>query len=178
MQSGLIRDAVLLSSLLLAATLLWGCEEPTATPGQPQARTVGERFSVQGFQHIPEGQTFAGYNSVPPTSGPHWGAPAPWGIAPIPIPNERQVHNLEHGGVLIQYNTQDSALIKQLEDYVKNQRASPCWLLLAPYPTMTHTIALTGWGVMDTMDAYDESRLQAFADAYRDRGPEKVPCTS
>ena len=31
-------------------------------------------------------------------------------------------------------------------------------------------------GVLDTMEAYDEKRLQAFVDAYRGQGPERIPC--
>src|SRR5207253_10051135 len=43
------------------------------------------------------------YDSVPPTSGPHVPfvvAPGPYGS---PIPEALQVHDLEHGHVLIQY---------------------------------------------------------------------------
>ncbi len=44
------------------------------------------------------------YNSNPPTSGPHLPSIAPWGIHTAPISKELQVHNLEDGGVIVQYN--------------------------------------------------------------------------
>ena len=136
----------------------------------------GEMFQNQGDQHIANDATFDGYNSVPPTSGPHWVAPAPWGISTSPVPNERQVHNLEHGGVMIQYNIQDQGLINQLRRFTQGQPNFPCFLILAPYPDMTSTIAVTAWGVRDTMDAYDEERLQDFINAHREKGPERVRC--
>ena len=136
----------------------------------------GEGLPDQGEQHIDDTATFDGYNSIPPTSGPHWNAPGPWGIFSSPIPNERQVHNLEHGGVMIQYNTQDQGLISQLRQFTLLQPNFPCFIVLAPYPDMTFTIAVTAWRARDTMEAYDKARLQEFVNAYREEGPEQVFC--
>lgn len=136
----------------------------------------GETFALLPANHIADNTTYAEYNSTPPTSGPHWENPAPWGVYTNPVPNERQVHNLEHGGVHIQYNTSDAQVISQLEKFAEKQPAYPCYLLVAPYPNLPSTIALTAWGVRDIMDAYDEARLQAFVEAYRNNGPERVPC--
>ena len=140
----------------------------------------GEGLPDQGVQHIDDTATFVGYSSVPPTSGPHWGSssttPAPWGIYTTPVPNERQVHNLEHGGVMIQYNTQDQDLISQLRQFTLRQPSFPCFIILAPYPDMPFIIAVTAWRARDTMDAYDEARLQEFVNAYREEGPEQVFC--
>src|SRR5262245_57344371 len=44
------------------------------------------------------------HNSEPPASGPHLPYIAPWGIHTTPIVKELQVHNLEDGGVMVQYN--------------------------------------------------------------------------
>jgi hypothetical protein len=136
----------------------------------------GETFAILDTIHIADSASSNEYNSVPPTSGPHWVAPAPWGIYAEPVPNERQIHNLEHGGIVIQYKSEDTALISQLEDFAKKQISYPCYLMVAPYPAMSTTIAVTAWGVLKTMDAYDGDQLQAFADAYRNRGPEQIPC--
>ena len=152
----------------------------------------GETFPSLSAIHITDEETFDRYNSVPPTSGSHWNTPAPWGIYSQPIPNERQVHNLEHGGVIIQYNSEDPALINRLIRFTQSQPDFPCFLIVAPYPDMPFTIALTAWpgkpamsplgtptylpGVRDTLEEYDENRLQAFVNAYRNRGPELVSC--
>ena len=56
------------------------------------------------------------YNTRPPTSGPHLDSLARWGIHLQPIADELQVHNLEDGGVLVQYNCRDcDDLIRKLE---------------------------------------------------------------
>ena len=138
----------------------------------------GEKFPDQGNQHIADEQSFSGYSSAPATSGPHWDTPAGWGIHPEPLPNERQIHNLEHGGIMIQYNTEDQELITQLRRFAQKQSDFPCFLVVAPYPDMQFTVAVTAWGVRDTMASYDEERLQEFVDAYIRKGPERVPCTA
>lgn len=65
----------------------------------------GEELPDLGNEHI---QTSSdpriAYNSDPPTSGPHLPYIAPWGVHTRPIPLELQVHNLEDGGVVVQYN--------------------------------------------------------------------------
>ena len=136
----------------------------------------GEKFPNQGDQHIADEQSFTGYSSAPPTSGPHWIAPAPWGIYSEPLPNERQVHNLEHGGIMIQYNTENQELITQLRRFAQKQSEFPCFLVVAPYPDMQFTVAVTAWDVRDTMASYDDEQLQEFVDAYRNKGPERLSC--
>src|ERR1700733_10453690 len=70
------------------------------TPGEQP----GQTFENQGQTHITEGSTdHPTYNSNPPTSGWHWPSPAAWGVYPNGQPDERLVHNLEHGGIWISY---------------------------------------------------------------------------
>jgi hypothetical protein len=64
----------------------------------------GAKFDDQGNAHIQMvTEAHPPYNSDPPTSGPHLPYIAPWGIHTEPIPRELQVHNLEDGGVVVQY---------------------------------------------------------------------------
>src|ERR1051325_8364388 len=58
------------------------------------------------------------YNSDPPTSGPHLPYVAPWGVHTRPIPLELQVHNLEDGGVVVQYNCTCPELVDKLRTIV------------------------------------------------------------
>jgi len=164
-----VIGVLIIISLFLPSTL--GNRATPATSGP------GESFPILPAEHIPNTQTYDNYNSVPPTSGPHWETEAPWGISATAIPNERQVHNLEHGGVVIQYNTTDTDLISKLEDFAKRQTNYPCYLLVAPYPSMSFPVAMTAWGYRAILETYDEARLQAFVDAYKNQGPEKVACT-
>ena len=106
------------------------------------------------------------YNSNPPTSGPHLPWIAPWGIHTTPIPKELQVHNLEDGGVVVQYNCPQGCpeLVGQLKVVVNRH---PTRVILAPYPGMDRRIALTAWSRIDTFDEFDEKRIVRFIDAYR-----------
>lgn len=127
----------------------------------------GQAVPTMGNAHIQEnaiGQMT--YNTTPPTSGPHLGQLARWGVHTEPIPNEIQVHNLEDGGVLVQYNCPDGCdeLVAQLTRIVKRYTDR---VILAPYPDMDARIALTAWNRIDKFDEFDEERIVRFIKAYR-----------
>ncbi|HYB44472.1 MAG TPA: DUF3105 domain-containing protein [Candidatus Methylomirabilis sp.] len=127
----------------------------------------GAYFPDQGNAHIQmPGEPHLAYNSVPPTSGPHLPYLAPWGVHTEPIVKELQVHNLEDGGVVVQYNCPSACpeLVDKLTEIVKRY---PDRVLLAPYPGMPTRIALTAWTRMDAFDDFDRARIVRFIDAYR-----------
>jgi Protein of unknown function (DUF3105) len=120
-----------------------------------------------GNLHVPSPEyPHAPYNSDPPTSGPHLPYLASWGVHSEPIPRELQVHNLEDGGVVIQYNclrVQDcNALQQQLEKIVRDYDH----VVLAPYPAMGTPIALTAWTRIRKLDRVDEKTIRKFIEAY------------
>jgi hypothetical protein len=130
-----------------------------------QADLPGQKFSDQGNLHV---QTAADphepYNSTPPTSGPHLPYIAPWGVHTKPIVNELQVHNLEDGGVMVQYNCECPELVEKLAGVVRRHDR---YVILAPYPTMKSRIALTAWTRLETLDDFDAARIERFIKAYR-----------
>jgi hypothetical protein len=130
-----------------------------------QADLPGQKFADQGNLHV---QTVSDphepYNSVPPTSGPHLPYIAPWGIHTKPIPNELQVHNLEDGGVVVQYNCECPELAQKLAQIVGRYDR---FVILAPYPTMKSRIALTAWTRLETLEDFDAARVERFIKAYR-----------
>jgi hypothetical protein len=125
----------------------------------------GEKFTDQGNEHIQTASDpHVPYNSEPPTSGPHLPYIAPWGIHTRPITNELQVHNLEDGGVMVQYNCECPELVEKLRNIVRKYDKQ---VILAPYPTMKSRIALTAWTRLEKLDEFDEKRIVRFIDAYR-----------
>ena len=119
----------------------------------------------QGNRHVPTVDTpHEAYNSDPPTSGPHLPYIAPWGVHTRPIARELQVHNLEDGGVIVQYNCECPDIVKKLEAIVGRYDK---FVILAPYPTMKSRIALTAWTRLLTLDDVDEKRITRFIEAYR-----------
>jgi len=137
------------------------------TYGTMTNRPPGTIFPDQGNLHV---QTLkepnAPYNSDPPTSGPHLPYIAPWGIHTEPIPRQLQVHNLEDGGVMVQYNCPEPCpdLVAKLAAIVSGYDQQ---VILAPYPGMKTRIALTAWTRMDAFNDFDEPRIRRFISAYR-----------
>jgi Protein of unknown function (DUF3105) len=134
---------------------------------QASANRPGVEFPDQGNLHIQtESDPHVPYNSDPPTSGPHLPYLAPWGIHTTPVPRELQVHNLEDGGVVIQYHCPNGCpdLVDKLATIVKGYERQ---VLLAPYPGLKTRIALTAWTRLDAFDEYDEGRILRFIRAYR-----------
>ncbi len=127
----------------------------------------GEQVASQGNAHIIESQMgqFT-YNTSPPTSGPHLGSLADWGVHQEPIPNELQVHNLEDGGIMVQYSCNDGCpdLETQLRGIVERYDEG---VILAPYPGMDTRIALTAWQRIDQFEEFDQGRIEDFIRAYR-----------
>ncbi len=130
-----------------------------------QANLPGRVMADQGNLHIDAVTTpHEPYNSDPPTSGPHLPYIAPWGVHTRPVPLELQVHNLEDGGVVVQYSCDCPDLVAHLRDIVAKYDRQ---VLLAPYPAMRSKIALTAWTRIDTMDEFDAKRVTRFIQAYR-----------
>jgi hypothetical protein len=131
------------------------------------ANRPGDQVPDMGNMHIEEGtKSPVAYNSTPPTSGPHYGSLASWGIHTEPIPDELMVHNLEDGGVGIWYDCPDGCpdLLSQLESVAERYHEG---VLLAPYPGMDTRIALTAWNRIDQFDEFDADRLVRFIRAFR-----------
>ncbi|HEV8438532.1 MAG TPA: DUF3105 domain-containing protein [Methylomirabilota bacterium] len=117
-------------------------------------------------------ETHVPYNSDPPTSGPHMPYIAPWGVHTEPVAKELQVHNLEDGGVMVQYHCPASCpeLVEKLKAIVLRYKDE---VILAPYPGMKQCpgkpqcIALTAWTRIDAFDQFNEGRIVRFINAYR-----------
>jgi hypothetical protein len=132
---------------------------------------------------------------LPPAGGPHWGStpcpddpaqapsncgPVPWGVYRTPWPAESLVHNMEHAGVVIWYNTSDQRVIDKLEALTRAQLAKGHSIVLVPYPDMTpEHIALTAWSRRDEFPVsdYDPDRVTHFIDVYFCRFDPEALCS-
>ena len=128
------------------------------------------------------------YNSFPPSSGPHYQSAAPWGIYEEPIKQTILVHNLEHGGIIIQYGDVGSEAIDDLRAFYQDD---PNGLVVAPYPALGKKIALTAWnepryeqegefenvdpgrGYVLTCSKFDSKAFAKFRDARRNKAGER-----
>lgn len=175
---------VALAGLLAAAVAVSRPQEPArsatvpTSPGRPAPTAPGgaadgdQVFPLLPSPHLPEGTRVTTYNSDPPTSGPHWTQPAPWGASAEPLPDEQLVHNLEHGGIWISYRPDlDAETRAKLESFAG---AYPRAVVLAPRPRNDRPIVLASWGRLQRMDAFDDGRMLAFLSANLNRSPEKL----
>src|SRR5438093_2793155 len=127
------------------------------------ANLPGVLMPDQGNLHIPTADSpHEPYNSDPPTSGPHLPYIAPWGVHTRPIPPPLQVHNLEDGGVLVQYNCECPELVEKLRAIVRRYDRH---VILAPYPPMKSRIVLTAWTRLEAFEEPDEQRTVRFIEA-------------
>jgi uncharacterized protein DUF3105 len=94
-------------------------------------------------EHINNPNATVDYNSFPPSSGPHYAQPAPWGIYPDAVKQTILVHNLEHGGIVVQYGKGvGQSDIDKLSSWYQDD---PYGLVVAPYAKLGDKIAATAW---------------------------------
>ena len=147
-----------------------------ANASAPKEPDHSRQFPIQGREHIAESAKHDPYNSNPPSSGPHYDTPAPTGFYDVneALPDEKLVHNLEHGEIWIAYKPDISPEIKE---QIKN--LSGGWIIAAPREANEEAIALVAWGRVDSFDVgngkINEQRVKDFIKRYRNRGPENVP---
>ena len=165
---------LLIAVVALAAFLLrsGGGDEEASTAGASsacQAKTIAS----QGQGHaeaLPENYK---YRSFPATSGTHHPVPAVWGSYMEPIEEFKLVHNLEHGGVVVQYGSVVSPdLRQQIEAWYQDD---PYGVVVAPLPKLGNKVAATAWTRLTTCTGFDEDAISSFRDEYRARGPEPFP---
>jgi hypothetical protein len=139
-------------------------------------------FSSQGNTHIEPGSPSPiEYNSVPPTSGPHYGNLAAWNIYDTPQRYEMVVHNMEDGGVIVYYQCADGCpetvakLTEIVDPYIRAGRHvlmmpnDPTWTIGSSQPLhkdMEAKIALTAWTHILKLDDLDEQKIREFIDRY------------
>ena len=92
-----------------------------------------------------------------------------------PVPNERAVHNLEHGAVWITYQPSlPPSQVSQLRAFVDQQTtvtpaggAASRYLDLTPYPGLPSPIVISSWGFQLTVSSPADPRLQQFVNKFR-----------
>ena len=130
------------------------------------ANLPGEGFASQGNVHIELGAEHPPYNSDPPTSGWHTGDLAPWGSYDFVVPDERLIHNLEDGGVIMWYplgsEEENRAHIEALERVARNYRN----VIIAPREGMPTLYTTTAWQRLQRFETLDEEGMTAFLEAF------------
>lgn len=141
----------------------------------PQELAGVETFPAQGRGHLAENESAPLYNSNPPTSGDHAPSAAQCGIYTQEIPDVLQVHNLEHGTVVVQYSP--DLPTEQIEALEAFARSKPSHIILAPRSAMDSPLVLTSWTRLLRLDDVDLDTIELYYDEFVFSGPEVgVPC--
>jgi len=142
---------------------------------EPEELAAVEVIPNLGQGHLAQGEAPPAYNSNPPTSGRHAASSAECGIYIEEIPDKNQVHNLEHGTIVIQYRADLAEPDRiALWDYARTKSSH---ILVAPREGLDTAVAVTAWTRLLSLDTVDLDIIEVFYDRFAQRGPELgVPC--
>ncbi len=141
---------------------------------------IGVQHDIMPTQiHVTEGQAVE-YSSIPSTSGNHWAQWSRCGFFEDGLPDERITHNLEHGNIVVSYNLATPEEVDELQDVMGSVGLAGVLGVTRFYDKIEPgTVALSAWGVSDTMVGIDEERINTFFGAYGGNlGPESISCIS
>ena len=131
-------------------------------PGEPQGTLT---FSGLARNHV---DTPIQYPQTPPVGGNHnpvWQNCQYYDTA---IPNERAVHDLEHGAVWITYAPEtsqaDRGVLKALADTGDH-------IIVSQYAGLPSPIVATAWGKQLQLPSVNDPRLEQFVQAF-ENGPQ------
>ena len=157
----MISRRTLVAFVGVLAFALSACGGGSEGPDSP-AEGVGKSARIEGADHVLEGN-FVDYETTPPASGAHWPAPSKCGIFDAEVPDERVVHNMEHGHVIISYNLPEQREVDRLIALAEGLSDLDRWGIVRPYSKIAAgTVAVTAWGVLDTMEGVDAERITTF----------------
>jgi hypothetical protein len=141
---------------------------------------VIESHTDEGAYHIPC-TSATNYQTVPPSSGNHFGCWPEYRTFDVPVPWGNLVHALEHGAVVIVYNCgsagcpDEVALAQNFVDNLPPDTACPAHrVILAPDPTLDVRWAATAWTWTLRADCFDAVAFGKFYTDHYGMGREVV----
>ncbi len=129
-----------------------------------------ERLPSRGHDHV-SGRV--DYGTPFPTSGPHAPNPAqPGRYGADEVAPEALVHALEHGNIVIYYDTPGEDALKAIRQWTDSYRGAMDGVIAVRRPGLGSRVVLTAWQHKLEIDGLDV-RATYFIDAFRGRGPER-----
>ena len=136
--------------------------------------------ALQGVHSIQNpGGTSPKWNTDPPTSGPHYGIPAIFGIYNEELEMARVVHNLEHGGIYILYGKDvPDSTVEELRSFYESHKTGT---IMAPLDRLGDKFALGAWvvdgethnGFLAKCTTFHQGAVSTFFRSLQFRGPER-----
>lgn len=185
---GLVGLAVAIS---LFATAGGGANDKGVAAALANANCTYRVYPSTSQAHVTSLQAKIKYNSFPASNGTHYYQPAPWGNYTDTVPQIVAVHNLEHGGMLIEYGNKVSKEDKDAIDAFYNDDRNA--MLVFPLPALGSKIAFVAWtadesklstnrsggyhgeGRVAICTRFDGDAAATFRSHFRGKGPERFP---
>lgn len=148
---------------------------------KPEVPLSGTAHPSEGQDHLATlDQEHAPYASSPPTSGPHYTEPAPWGVSEVTIPDEQVIHNLEHGGVVISYQPslpeaeqlRLRAFATELTARDGQTKNKGYKVILMPRAKNESPIEISAWTYSQSLQTIDTEQIQQFYRDHLNKAPE------
>jgi hypothetical protein len=146
-----------------------------------QCAAVVEQHPEEGYNHI-LCTSATDYQTVPPSSGNHFGCWPEYRTFDVPVPWGNLVHALEHGAVVIVYNCGTAGCPDELaraQAFIGALPADPACgtdrrVILAPDPTLDVRWAASSWTWTLRADCFDETTFGQFYAAHLGNGRETI----
>lgn len=183
---GVAAVVIVGTAVAALATRLGG--EASAANAMREAGCTFRTHPATTSKHIPESAKVE-YNSFPPSNGAMTSEMVVWGFYTEPVVGQKQlVHNLEHGGIVIQFGAKvDSETVALLEAFYRDDENG---VVVAELPALGDKIALAAWnapaatgeggkpdlghGIVALCPRFDAEAFETFRGAHRYKGPERM----
>jgi hypothetical protein len=89
-----------------------------------------------------------------------------------PAPKENLIHNMEHGGVVVWYNTTNQEVIDQLKSITNSALDRRRLVVMSQYSGMEpETVAITSWTRLDKfpVSEFNRNRVNDFIEEHNKR---------
>jgi Protein of unknown function (DUF3105) len=169
--SGFLALAIVIAALVLTRGG-GAANAASAKSAMVGAGCTFNHYKAQPRNHVPLNYKYH-WNSFPATSGPHYAQWVLWGIYNEPVRQIQQIHNLEHGGIVIQYGSKVPR--SDVEKITSFYRGDDNAMLVAPFPKLGNKIAVEAWTYLAKCTQFDDKAFTKFRDALRYHGPEPYP---
>ncbi|MFT3921659.1 MAG: DUF3105 domain-containing protein [Myxococcales bacterium] len=112
------------------------------------------------------------YTDPPPAGGDHNPCWLNFGVYDQERPDERWVHNLEHGGVVFLYHCPKGCPAELAE--LKKLTVGKEQVLLTPYAALPTKFAAVSWGYRLLTNCFNTKQFAGFYATHVDHGPESI----
>ncbi len=173
----LVLGAIAVAALVAGGFYLWRSYQTSgdfeALAAQGQAALARVETTPGGGGHLALGQVHL-YGVRFPTSGNHNRIPVAPGFYGDSQPATKLVHSIEHGHIVIYYESPGAEAIQLLKDWTSLYGGNWDGVIATPSSGLGKAVMLTAWRKILRLDEFDPAAAAAFIDEFRGRGPENA----